>query len=126
MLETGQDSSAIQKRANLYKSIAKTLLLLQQADRNALTQTKPKALENLTDAELVKLVTDAQLAVKDARDTTDDARTLGAHGADTQPRFPHGADGLIGSAKSRRKNKNSVLANAVSDNIGLPADEPGI
>jgi hypothetical protein len=105
MLETGQDPSAIQKRADSIKSIAKTLPLLQQAERNALTQIKHKALEDLTDAELVKLVSDAQDTVTQAG----------------KPRFPHAASKLIGSTSTRRKNKKSI-SDSVSD-VPL-ADEP--
>lgn len=51
-LETGADASAIAKRSEALKSVAKTLPLLQQAEKNARVAIKRKALEDLTDREV--------------------------------------------------------------------------
>lgn len=55
LAEISTSSEPALKRAEALKSIAKILPLLQQAERNARTRIKGKALEDLTDDELARL-----------------------------------------------------------------------
>lgn len=154
MLENGDDPTAIQKRADSVKSIAKTLPLLQQAERNAVTQIKHKALEDLTDAELVKLVAASQHSGRAMGDAAENVQIVDAKEASigidalvptastdssspcasfnpcnitktSHNGFPLKASILSGSTPSRAENKKSTPAELASHHTASSAEKLG-